>query len=162
MKRLAHNILMLSFALVGLALIPGRVLAQQGSFGANAGYVAAYIDAPETLRSSLWWNELEAQISLPTDLTYDEITVSQLQHIIFFATNHAEKVDLKDSAPLLLEVYSNHEQEPYRLMALAALSAIGDAGSMATLRDLADSQPSERIQRLTKSAVTKYFESIAS
>ena len=108
-------------------------------------------------RSPAWWNALEQQLSQSLDLSVDQIQDETLQHIIFFATNHSEKVDLTDLTPRLLDLYENDENEARRTMAIVALHAIGNDLSMRRLAELAENEPAGSIRNITMAVLADYF-----
>lgn len=108
-------------------------------------------------RSTAWWNALGRQLTLSIDVSTDEVDDVALQNIIFFASHYREKVNLKDAAPRLLDIYEQHDQEAYRMMALVALHAIGDSGTMRKLNQAVKDEASDKIRHVTIAALHDYY-----
>ena len=112
------------FALaVSIALsVPLQSYAQKNSFDA---------------KSPAWWNQLGQQLAVSLNQPVDQVRDETLQHIVYFATNHSDKVTLNHLAPDLLDMYKNERNEARRTMAVVALRAIGNRPSMNRLARLA-------------------------
>lgn len=151
------NIFIYTFIAAALFIMPGQAQAQVPVPNEEA-YVNQYVTNAEAPRRASWWNALGRQLTNRVDKPYEEISVAELQNIIFFATHHKDNVKLNDAIPSLLEVFKNHEDPQYRLMSVAALNAIGNRKAMIGLSNLVDDEPSERVSRLTRKAIDKYFE----
>ena len=108
-------------------------------------------------RSPAWWNALEMQLATSLDQSIDQIQDETLQHIIFFATNYSDRVDLDEVTPKLLDLYANDDNEARRTMAIVALHAIGDEFSMKRLAELAASEPAGSIRNITMAVLADYF-----
>ena len=150
------NILFYTFIAAVLFIIPGEAQAQVPVPNEEA-YVNQYVTNAEAPRRASWWNALGRQLTNRVDKHYEEISVAELQNIIYFATHHKNNVKLNDAIPSLLEVFKNHEDAQYRLMSVAALNAIGNRKGMIGLSNLVDGEPNERVSRLTRKAIDKYF-----
>ena len=110
-------------------------------------------------RKASWWNLLGRQLASSVDKSYEEIGVRDLQNIIFFASNHGERVKLADAIPALLDIYRHHEDEQFRMMAVAALDAIGDRGAIQELKRLSEDEPSERVNKIVQAAINNHYKS---
>ena len=149
-----------SFALY-LLLTPALLLSERANaqvpVSTHEPLVNQYVADSYTQRSTTWWDALGRQLELQLDQPYSEVNSVTLQNIVFFATHHRDKVKLDDAAPRLLEIYLHHEQEEYRVMALAALHAIGERETMRKLTQVYEDQPSERLRRITLAALNDHY-----
>ncbi len=148
--KILKNLIFLS---VLFSALPMAVAAQ-----APSGSVLSmdYANNPAAERSKHWWRALQEEVNLPRESNYTDVTMSELQDIIFFATVHGDKVDFRASVPQLLDVYKYHEVEGMRTMALAALHAIGSSYGMEGLREAVQEQESPALRRLTLRALHDY------
>lgn len=152
MKRFAY------IALVALFVFP--TVAQAQVPVTEEPLVNQYIENTYQQRSSTWWKALERQLALNLAVDYADVQEIALQNVIFFATLHADKLSFYDMVPSLLEVYRNHENEAYRIMALSALDAIGDERAMQQLYRVVEAKPDaeDRLHRLTLAAVYNHYQ----
>ena len=120
--------------------------------------VNEYLVDGESPRKASWWNLLGRQLTNTIDKPREEVSVSELQNIIFFATHHKEKVKLHDAMPSLLDIAKNHENDGYRIMAISAIHAIGHAEGMKQVRLLGHTESSERVGKVIKAAVADYYD----
>ena len=120
--------------------------------------VNQYMESGELPRKATWWNLLGRELSYSIDEPYDEVSVSELQNIIFFASNHKDKVKPKDALPSLISVLEYHENEQYRIMAITAIHAIGDRNAMLEVSNAMADERSLRVRRHAKAAVEDYFD----
>lgn len=109
------------------------------------------------VKSRTWWNLLGRQLSHSIDKPYEEVSVTEMQNIIFFATAHNDKVRLKDALPSLLNILENHEDSQFRLMAVSAIHAIGQRPSMVKLSQLIKEEEHPLVKRIGTAAVNDYF-----
>ena len=110
-------------------------------------------------RSSAWWNALEHQLANSLDQSIDQIQDETLQHVIFFASNYADRVNLNELTPKLLDMYANDANDARRTMAIVALHAIGDEFSMRRLAELAENEPAGSLRNITMAVLADYFSS---
>ena len=108
-------------------------------------------------RSSAWWDVLEQQLASSLDQSIDQIQDETLQHVIFFATNHSDQIDLTELTPKLLDMYANDTNQARRTMAIVALHAIGNDFSMRRLAELAENEPAGSIRNITMAVLADYF-----
>ncbi len=139
-----------------LFMLPSRAQAQVPVPNEEA-YVNQYVDNAEAPRRASWWNALGRQLTHRVDKPYQDISASELQNIIFFATHYKDRVKLSDAVPALLDIFENHEDPQFRLMSAVALHAVGDRKGMISLSKLVDDEPNERVQRFTRKAIDDYF-----
>lgn len=152
-KHIVKNIALVAFV---LALMPFSSFAQV-SVNAHQPLINQYVENNSVTHKATWWNLLGRQLSYSIDKPYSEISVGELQNIIFFAANHKEKVKLKDALPSLLEIVAHHEDPQYRLMAVAAIHAIGNRSAMLALKKAADLETSPQVKKVAYAAVNSYF-----
>lgn len=140
--------------LVGL-LLPLHAAAQSPTPSPLADqYVAdAYAE-----RSPAWWDTLSRQLVVALDRPMLRIDQKALQNVIFFATNHPDKVELEGATQSLLWIYRAHPEDSHRLMALAALHAIGDREAMYRVYQLVERETSERVRRITAAALYDHYQ----
>ena len=121
--------------------------------------VAAPALAQESLenKDDLWWDQLETQLIQSLDAPVEQVQTETLQHVIFFATNYADHIDLTDATPALLDMYASNIGDARRAMALAALHAVGNEVSMRQLALQVEQEESERIRELTRIVLADYF-----
>lgn len=119
--------------------------------------ISQYVENDMAVSKASWWNLLGRKLSHSIDKPYNEISVAEMQNIIFFASNHKDKVKLRDALPSLIDVLKNHEDEQIRMMAVSAINAIGHRPAMVELKKIADQESSERVQKIAYAAVNKYF-----
>jgi hypothetical protein len=117
--------------------------------------VNQYVSDGYVQRTQSWWNLLGRQLTYSLDKSYEDISARELQNIVFFAYHHGEKVHLLDSIPTLMDIYRHHENEQFRIMAVAALDAIGDKAALKELQRLVKQEPSKRVQKITRAALKK-------
>lgn len=122
--------------------------------------VNQYIADTYQQRSTTWWKALEQQLVLNLETSSDNLSAASLQNVIFFATLHADKVSLKKTVPALMEIYCNHTNESFRIMALSALDAIGDDGAMRALFHVVETEPApdDRLHRLTVAVLYDHYQ----
>ena len=108
-------------------------------------------------RGPAWWDALEQQLAESLDQSIDQIQDETLQHVIFFASNHAEKVDFTELTPKLLDMYANDTNQARRTMSIVALHAIGNEMSMRRLAELAENEPAGSIRNITMAVLADYF-----
>ena len=142
--------------LLMLFILPARSYAQIQA-NMSQPLVSQYVENDKATSKASWWNLLGRQLTHSIDKPYDEVTDSELQNIIFFASNHKEKVKLQDALPSLFDVLRNHEEEQIRMMAVAAVHAIGGRGAMIELKKAADAESSPKVKRIAYAAVGDYF-----
>lgn len=152
MKRFT-NLLTLTLALTLAASLPARA---QVPVEDTPPLVNQYLNNRHEAYTAAWWNTLGPELTLSLVRPDGRIDAATLQNIIYFASNHGDKVRLDAAAPLLLEVYRTHGQESYRTMAMAALYAIGEPGAMKQLARARKHEPSEKLRKLTLAALTAY------
>lgn len=151
----------MKYAMVLLVFTLGLVVSPRANaqvpVAENTPLVNQYVADSYEHRSAAWWNALGRQLTLTLDVPYDQVQEAALQNVIFFATQHREKVTLNDAAPKLLEVYLKHERVAFRMMALAALHAIGDEDAMQTLNQVVRQEASERVRHVTVAALHDHY-----
>ena len=107
-------------------------------------------------KSEAWWNQLEKQLSVSLETPIDQVRDETLQHIVFFASNYTDKIDLGHLTPTLLGMYENERNEARRTMAVVALRAIGQKSSMNRLARLAQEQPPGSLRNITMAVLADY------
>lgn len=120
--------------------------------------VNQYVADSYNNRKASWWNLLGRQLARSVDKPHQEIGEAELQNIIFFASNHKNKVKLVDAVPALLDVYRFHEDDQLRIMSVAALGAIGDGRSIVALKHYVEDEQSERVEKIVKATINKYYQ----
>jgi len=108
-------------------------------------------------RDTVWWVQLEQQLAHSLNQPIEQIQDETLQHIIFFATNYQDKVDLREVTPRLLELYEQRDNEARRTMALVALHAIGEELSMRRLAKLVEDEPAGSVRNITLAVLADYY-----
>ena len=108
-------------------------------------------------RTPAWWDALEQQLATSLDQSIDQIQDETLQHVIYFASNHSDQVDLTELTPKLLDMYANDTNQARRTMAIVALHAIGNDFSMRRLAELAENEPAGSIRNITMAVLADYF-----
>ncbi len=116
-----------------------------------------YVENDAVTEKKSWWNLLGRQLSYSIDKPYSEVTVAEMQNIIFFASNYKNKVKLNDANASLLDVFKNHEDPQFRLMAVSAINAIGQRSAMVELARAVDNETTPLVKRVATAAVNKYF-----
>lgn len=140
------------------AIVLGPVVARaQVPVTPEVPLVNQYIQDSYLDRTNAWWNALGRQLTLMVDVPAGEVDERSLQNIIFFATNHKARVNLNEAAPRLLNIYSNHPDTRYRMLALAGLHAIGDTDSLKKAFRIARRQDSERIRKMARAALADLY-----
>lgn len=139
-----------------LAFGPGIVRAQI-PVATDPPLVNQFIENSLEQRSRAWWRALGSQLALTLDRPVDQVAEVSLQNVIYFANNHADRVDLSDAAPLLMEIYRKHELVGFRIMALSALHAIGDEAFLEQAYRLARQSDSERVRRMARAALADAY-----
>ncbi len=152
MKYIGMYLLMFILSL----LFPARANAQV-PVTQDVPLINQYIADSYEHRSATWWNALGRQLTLSVDVPYEQVQETALQNIIFFATHHGEKVKLNDAAARLLGIYQHHDQEAFRIMALAALHAIGDESTMQKLQRIVEEEASDRVRHVTVAALHDHY-----
>ena len=120
---------------------------------------AQSLNHPLQNRSSAWWTQLELQLENSLTQPVEQIQDETLQHIIFFATNYKDKVNLDNLTPRLLALYEQKANEARRTMALVALHAIGEKMSMKRLAELVEDEPAGSIRNITMAVLADYYTS---
>jgi hypothetical protein len=143
------------FALILLSG-PGPVRAQV-PIEEGKPLVNEYIDDGFEQRSRTWWRALESQLVLSLDRPADRVAEVSLQNVIYFATNHRDRVDLGEAAPLLMNVYRNHDLVGFRMMALSALHAIGDENYLREAYAAARRGDSDRVRKMARAALADVY-----
>ncbi|NND72861.1 MAG: hypothetical protein HKN43_14885 [Rhodothermales bacterium] len=123
---------------------------------AKRSLVSEYLADPVAQRSSIWWDALGRELALAIDVPHTAADDDVIKYIIFFATNHHEKVMLNDAADRLLDIYNNHPDEGLRMMSVAALYAIGDTESMKDLQVHVAGDASRRVRHIASAAVYSF------
>ncbi len=139
------------FALL-LAFGPGVVRAQV-PVDESRPLVNDYIEDGLNQRSRTWWRALESQLAVTLDRPVQQVAEVSLQNVIYFANNHSDRVDLTEAAPLLMNIYRDHDLVGFRMMALAALHAIGDDEYLREAYVVARRSDSERVQKMARAAL---------
>ncbi len=143
------------FALM-LAFGPGLVQAQV-PIDEGKPLVNEYIEKGFEQQSRTWWKALGSQLVLTLDRPVDRVAEVSLQNVIYFATNHRDRVDLADAAPLLMNIYRNHDLIGFRMMALSALHAIGDEAYLREAYVLARRDDSGRVRKMARAALADVY-----
>ena len=107
-------------------------------------------------KSPAWWSQLEQQLEKSLNQPIDQVRDETLQHIVFFATNYAEQIDLTGLTPELLNIYENERNEATRTMAVVALRAIGNRSSMNRLARLVENEPPGSLRNITMAMIADY------
>ncbi len=136
---------------------PG-ISAAQVPVSSHPPLVNQYIEDGLERRSPAWWKALESQLTLTLDKPVEQVDEVSLQNVIYFATNHSDRVQLADSAPLLMEIYEHHQHAGFRMMALAALHAIGNEKYLERAYSLTRHANSERLNRMARAALADVHE----
>ncbi|MEM8484714.1 MAG: HEAT repeat domain-containing protein [Bacteroidota bacterium] len=119
--------------------------------------ISQYVENDAVTEKKSWWNLLGRQLTHSIDKPYTEVSVAEMQNIIFFASNYKNKVKLNDANAPLLDVLNNHPDPQYRLMAVSAINAIGQRSAMIAMKRAADNEASPLVKRVAMVAVNKYF-----
>ncbi|MEM7692492.1 MAG: hypothetical protein AAF194_08655 [Pseudomonadota bacterium] len=136
MKRLSK--IAFGLAMLVLALAPLNVQAE-----------AAYANTD--------WANLQQQLTTSLDSPVESIQVSAMQHIVFFSANFAENVNFRSSTDKLMRIYTDHDDERMRVLALQALNAIGGYIIMEQLADYVETESSDRVRKLTNAVLANYY-----
>ena len=112
-----------------------------------------YIEDGLNQRSRTWWKALESQLVLTLDRPVQHVAEVSLQNVIYFANNHSDRIDLAQAAPLLMNIYRDHELVGYRMMALSALHALGDEEYLREAYEVARRSDSERVRKMARAAL---------
>ncbi len=113
-------------------------------------------DAAFSHKDDAWWNKLELQLTKSLERSVDQVQDETLQHIVFFATNYEDKVQLGHLAPKLLDMYKTEKNDARRTMAVMALHAIGNKHSMNRLARLAQNEPPGSLRNITMAVIADY------
>lgn len=143
-------------ALVAL-LLPLHEAAAQVPVEPATPLVNEHIADTYTQRSATWWRLLNKQLLGSLDKPAEAIDQTALQNVIYFATHHADKLRLDRTVPTLIDIYREHTDERYRMLALSALHAVGDEEGMAQLYRLSDDEASDRLRRMTVAVLNDYY-----
>ena len=143
------------FALM-LIFGPGLVRAQV-PVGDEKPLVNEFIEEGFEQQSRTWWKALGTQLALTLDRPVNQVAEVSLQNVIYFATNHRDRVDLRDAAPLLMNIYRNHELIGFRMMALSALHAIGDEEHLREAFVVALRSDSDRVRKMARAALADVY-----
>ncbi|NNE47158.1 MAG: hypothetical protein HKN37_10905 [Rhodothermales bacterium] len=144
---------------VAFLLVTGPgVAGAQVPVSSHPPLVNQYIEDGLEQRSPAWWKALESQLALTLDKSVEQVDEVSLQNVIYFATNHSDRMRLTDSAPSLMEIYEHHQHAGFRMMALAALHAIGDERYLARAYSLTQHANSERLNRMARAALADVHE----
>ena len=108
-------------------------------------------------KDQVWWDSLENQLTTSLDSSIEQIQEQALQHIIFFATNYRDNVDLTNAAVKVLDLYETGTDDTHRTLALMALHAIGNEYTMNRLSETVQWESSKRIQQLTLAVLADYY-----
>ncbi|MFT5144618.1 MAG: hypothetical protein ACI80V_002863 [Rhodothermales bacterium] len=118
--------------------------------------IQEYIADAEASRSGVWWGALSAQLNLEAERPVEDVDQATLQNIIFFATHHRDRLDIRSAATALTEVYRAHPEPAFRMMALAALNAIGDTAGMEEVLRSYREQSSETVRNMSVAALREH------
>ena len=119
--------------------------------------VNQYVESGEVTKSPTWWNLLGRQLSHSIDKPRNQVSVIEMQNIIFFATTHNDKVKLKDALPSLLDIAENHENPQFRVMAVSAIHAIGHRSAMVELTRIEKKEEHSLVKRISRAAINDYL-----
>ena len=151
-----HTIKNIGLGALLLCMLP-VVANAQVSVQTQQPLITQYIENDAATKKTSWWNLLGRKLSHSIDKPHAEVSVAEMQNIIFFASNYKNKVKLRDALPSLLDVFKHHENEQFRMMALSAINAIGHRPAMIELRKAAVHEPSEKVKKLANAAVKDFF-----
>lgn len=119
--------------------------------------VAQAQDRPYDDKDEVWWGRLEMQLADALESPISQVKVQTMRHIIFFAANYPDKVDMGLSVPKLLDIYDYGEKEELRVLALAAIDAVGEEYAMQHLVAKVEREKSKRVHRLTMAVLADYY-----
>jgi hypothetical protein len=143
--------------LVMLLLLPWTVQAQVATDFRNETLRDLITASSSEQHNPDWWQAMEDRLVQETAVPYDSVAEETLQALVYFSLNHPGKLDLSDTAPVLMDVYRYSEEEGKKILALRGLHAIGDAETMQKLAiEMGRERPSRRVQRLTRAALAEY------
>lgn len=108
-------------------------------------------------RSPAWWHALEQQLTASVEAPVEQVWPTTLQNVIYFATQHPERVDLRRAALRLVTVYRQHPDPAVRVLALSALHAVGDADALSRLRRAAVAETNPRVRKVTRAVLAAHF-----
>ncbi len=148
---------MLLLTLFAALLMTPRFSLAQVPMAEASPLVDVYLDDTYTTRSRAWWRALEQQLVLSLQFTDAATREKAMQNIIYFATHHGDKVNLRKAAPPLLTLYRYGGDSNVRVLALTALHAIGDDAAMRELFREVRHEESEWVRRMTIAALVDYF-----
>ncbi len=146
----------ISIGLFLLMVAPVGAVAQVATVSQQP-LISQYVENDEVTEKKSWWNLLGRQLTHSIDKPYSEVSVAEMQNIIFFASNYKDQVKLNDANAPLLDVLNNHPDPQYRLMAVSAINAIGQRSAMIALKRAADNEASPLVKRVAMAAVNNYF-----
>lgn len=139
-----------------MALFPWATQAQHAS-GSLGEPLDDLITASPEQHNPSWWAALEGRLVQEMDVPYDSVAEGTLQALVYFALNHAGKLDLDGTVPSLLDVYRYSAEEGKKILALRVLYAVGDAETMQKLaKEVERERPSKRVERMTRVALAEY------
>lgn len=139
-----------------LVFAPGVIRAQV-PIDTGRPLVNEYIENALEQRSSTWWTALSSQLALTLDKPVEYVAEVSLQNIIYFANNHRDRMDLREAAPLLMNIYRDHDLVGFRIMALSALHAIGDERYLREAYQISRRSDSERVRRMAHAALADVY-----
>lgn len=102
------------------------------------------------------WAQLSRQLVASLDSPIAQVRQGALQHINYFATYHAEQIDLTEAVTQLIDIYESDAPEGERILALTSLHAIGNLSVMRHLSETVRSEASPRVRALTLAALADY------
>lgn len=135
-----------------LALVAATPAVGQVPVPAEEPLVNAYIADYAQERPAWWWRALGQQLVLGVERPVEQVPGAALQNIIFFATNHRDKIDFRGVVQPLIRIYESDAPASYRIMAVAALHAIGDRQVIRLLAKRARKETSARVRKITLAA----------
>ena len=145
-----------SFSAFVLFLLPLAAHAQV-PVSAQAPLINQYVEQEGVTKNASWWNLLGRQLSYSIDKPYEDVSVIEMQNIIFFATTHNDKVKLNDALPSLLSIFEHHENPQFRVMAVSAIHAIGKRSAMVEVTRILKNEEHSLVKRIGQAAVNDYF-----
>ncbi len=108
-------------------------------------------------KSPEWWHGFSKQLVVLLDSPIPKVQEQALSHIIFFANQYPDKMDLDPATGRILDLYRSDEMEARRTLALMALHAIGNEAAMRKLNTLVRYETSPRIENLTRAVLSEYY-----
>lgn len=151
------RIMFLLTLLAALSMLP-RFSHAQVPMTEAAPLVDAYLEDAYATRSRAWWRGLEQQLVLSLQFTDAPTREKAMQNLIYFATHHGDKLNLRKAAPPLLTLYRYGGTSNVRVLALTALHAIGDDQAMRELFREVRQEESPWVRRMTLAVLVDYFE----